>query len=502
MSKFVFLLHLVLLSLTVSASVVESPESNGYLEFSEEIKKAYRLILSLRLDEGRAVIERIKVSEPNNALVYLVEDYIDFFTLFIGEDKASFERLVKNKKIRLKQIKASDRSSPYYLYAQAEINLHWALVRIKFEQRFRAFREISNAYSLLTENEERFPNFLPNKKGLGVLHATLGTIPDKYKWGVKFISGMEGTIEQGLAELESLILYAQESNYFFADEALILYAFIQLHLNNNAQIAFELTQRAELDIRNNPLACFVKANIAMRSGHNDEAIEILLDRPQGVQYLDFDYLDFSLGLAKLRRLDSDADEYLLKFVKNFKGMNYIKEAYQKLAWHALIFDGQKRYKRYIKQCLAQGYAIVDEDKSAKQEGLGATVPHVGLLKVRLLSDGGYYERALEQMEKADVGFDEGQHIEWLYRKARLYQQTKRIGKALELFDVLLQQWSDNPSYMICNAALQSAILYEQRGSAEQAQHYFELCLKKNPNQYKTGLHQKAKAGLVRLGLSG
>ncbi len=41
--------------------------------------------------------------------------------------------------------------------------------------------------------------------------------------------------------------------------------------------------------------------------------------------------------------------------------------------------------------------------------------------------------------------------------------------------------------------------YEQLGNLAQARAYYNTCLELNPDEYRTGLHQKAKTGLARIG---
>ena len=87
-------------------------------------------------------------------------------------------------------IKEGDRDSPFYLYTQADIHLQWAITRVKFEDYFQAVMEIKRAFNLLTKNQELFPDFMPNQKNLGLLHALIGTVPDQYRWGLKLRDGM------------------------------------------------------------------------------------------------------------------------------------------------------------------------------------------------------------------------------------------------------------------------------------------------------------------------
>jgi len=156
-------------------------------EYTAIAQDAYQKAISLRFDEAEIALEQMKYHDPNNMIIYHIENYIDFFRIFINEDKAEFKQLEKNKNIRLEKIKQGPTNSPYYLYTQAEIRLQWALARLKFEEYFTAFNEVSRAYKQLTTNQKKFPNFIANKKSLGILHAMIGTIPDNYKWGVKLL---------------------------------------------------------------------------------------------------------------------------------------------------------------------------------------------------------------------------------------------------------------------------------------------------------------------------
>ena len=111
--------------------------------------------------------------------------------------------------------------------------------------------------------------------------------------------------------------------------------------------------------------------------------------------MDFYLLDFLLGTMKINRLDEDADVYLKRFVNNFKGRHFIKEAYQKLAWHALVIDkDETAYRKYMNLCQSKGNKWADPDKQAYKEAVEGIVPNDALLKGRLLFDGGYYQKAL------------------------------------------------------------------------------------------------------------
>lgn len=471
-----------------------------HFTITDNAKAAYEKVTSLRFDEAQVLINRMKLQEPENLIVYHIENYIDFFTLYIQEDKALFTRLKENKNKRLEQIRKGDPNSPYFLFIQADIRLQWALARLKFDEYLTAFREVSKAFKQLKKNEAAFPDFLPNKKDLGILYAMIGTIPDNYKWGVKLLSGMDGTIDQGRKEIEYVLQAAKSEPFLFEAETIILYAFLLLHLENEDQLAWQTINSNKLQPLTNPLHCFVKANIAMRANKNDDAIHILSNRPKEEAIMDFPYLEFMLGTAKLRRLDKDADVALLNYLGTFNGRNFIKEAYQKLAWHELVHNNPTGYRLYMETCKTKGETITGSDKNAQLEATSGKSPDVNLVKARLLFDGGYYEKAYQVLKdkKAADYPNADLRLEHYYRMGRILHGLKRYDDAIFYYNLTVQLGKNKAFFFACNAALQQGIIYEQRKLLEKSKECYKLCLSMRPKEYKTGLHQSAKAGLARL----
>jgi hypothetical protein len=109
-------------------------------DFNANCLKAYQNIFELKLSTARQLIAAEKKIHPDNGLVPLLENYVDYFYLLTTESKTEFDKLKENKSTRLDQIADGDKSSPYYLYAQAEINLQWALIRGRYGEYFTAER--------------------------------------------------------------------------------------------------------------------------------------------------------------------------------------------------------------------------------------------------------------------------------------------------------------------------------------------------------------------------
>ena len=477
------------------------PLRAAYYAWTSRAHLAYDKVMQLRFGEARAQISLLRQEEADNLIYVLIEDYIDFFTLYIGEEEEVFHQLEQNKTLRLSLLRREgDSSSPWHDYLQADILLHWALARLKFEQYATSFLEVNKAFKLLSQNTERFPDFLPNKKDLGILHAIAGTIPDEYSGMVSWLTSLEGSIAQGRSELES-VLEQMDENYVFRDETYVLYAYLLLHLADETDEAWKVIEQSGLQAEQSPLSCFVMANMAMRLGKNDLALAFLERCPQGRVYYPLPYLHFMRGICLQRRLSPEATRYFERFLSGFRGRHFVKEAWQKLAWQALLEQDFKAYRACIAHCRTAGVAVTDGDKAALREANSGLMPQPDLLRIRLLFDGGYYEQAeklLEQFGPEDFGRHE-HRLEFVYRSARLAQALQKREQAFAKYRLVLEMGADDPWYYACKAALELGRLCEHQGQLAEARSYYRRCLELKPAAYRTGLHQAAKAGLKRLG---
>ncbi len=487
---------LTLLLLAIGSAVALKA---NHFEYTSLARRAYEKATSLQFLEAEDYLQQIRQQDPENLIIYHIENYIDCLTLFITEDKEAFQEFKSRKKERLAKIALGDPSSPYYLYVQADIRLQWALVRIKFEEYLGAFHDVSKAHKLLQQNEVAFPGFIPNKKDLGLLHALVGTIPDSYKWGIKLLSGLEGTIAQGKKEMESVLNYAGQHDFLFEEETLVIYALLLLHLANKPEQAWNVLQ-GRLRPGSNLLHCFVLSNIAMRTGRNDRAIQLLENRPNGPSYHPFPFTDYMLGISKLRKLDQDANAPLLRFLKTYNGQNFIKDTYQKLAWHALLNDNPHGYLHYMGACMEKGKALTGDDISALNEAEAGFIPTPDLIRARLLFDGGYYQQAFRVIEKVNNESlkREKEQLEYLYRKGRILDGLQQYEQAVFYYNLTIKKGRKMPYYFACNAALKTGIIYENRKVFSKAREYFRECLKMYPSEHQNSLHHQAKAGLGRI----
>jgi len=469
---------------------------------NERMQQSYIHIINLEFEAANKLLQIEQKEYPDNAILILHQNYIDFLTVLIGEEEEFFSTAKALKSARIDLIRDGDDSSPYYLFAQAEVHLQWAFARIKFEEYLTAAYEIQKAYSLLEKNKEQFPDFKLNIKGLGLLHTLVGAIPEKYQWVTNLV-GMEGSVELGLSELKCLL--KDEEMEMYHSEIIFLTAFLQLNMTNDEIAYKQLLDDIGSKYSDNYLLNFAAARLSHALGVNDLCVKVLENRPTIQGKFSFHYLDYLLGMSYLYKLEYEKSKvYFTLFLSNFKGNNYIKSAYHKLAWISFLQGEDNNYFELVK---AKGIASIDEDKVALKEANSAIKnkyhTHSRLLRTRLLYDGGYYDEALLEISSVKIlkkysGF----YDEYWYRLARIksklnYNYVVVITSYQKSYDLGIVD-NQSTNYYAPMSALQIGLIYEKRNDNKKAAIYFERCLSLSNFDYERGIHQKAKIGLVRL----
>lgn len=489
------MLRKILLLLIVSL-VRPTPGIAAYYRLSERAVVMYEQILQLDLGGAIATSLVIKEKEPDNLVVHHLENYADFFRLYLTEDEDLLEELLPRRAARLAALEELADDDPWRRYALAEIRLHWAMIRLRFESYYPAFRDVNKAHKLLRENAERFPDFLPTYKDLGLLHAAVGAVPPQFKWGLELFSSLSGDVARGSREMERALA---ATDHPFYRETAVLYALMCLHLRGEPETAWQIVSDLGLRPATNKLHCFVLANVAMRSGRNEPALRWLSRQPRNRDHLDFPYLDFMLGLAKIRDLDYGAGLYFQSFLSRFRGRHFVKEAIQKIAWCELLRNRPEAYRERLATLGHRGNTTNGGDANADGEARAGRLPHLGLLRARLLFDGAYFQRARNELDGIEPrSLTPTQQLEYTYRTGRVLHGLQDWNAALAFYERTIMEGAEAESFFACNAALQAGLIHEKLLQPQRAIKYFQRCLDLNPREYRTGLHIQAKAGINRL----
>lgn len=495
---FVPMRFLFIITLFFSVSVNVSARQKKY-DFNARCQQAYDAVMQLRLNTGKALLEEEKRVNPDNLIPYFIDNYIDFFILFFNEDPGEYAQRRKQRATRLDLMNQGPENSPYHLYTQAVIKFQWAMVKVKFGEKWDAVWEIRKAYVTLKDNQKKYPQFLPNNMIIGPMQCVFGTIPEGYKW-ITNILGLRGSIKQGMQALQTVIDSNDPTAQIFKEESYYYYCYLELFIENKPEKLWQFIKQKQLDTKNNYLFALMVANLSLNNQKAEQGIKVLTERNASAEYAEIYYHYYVLGLMKLERQDDDAITYIERFVRGFKGKFYVKEALQRLSWAYFLKGDMASANKYRSMITQRGNLETDADKQAQKEAKSGKWPNPLLLRARMMSDGGYYQQGLNLLltKRANDFSTMEEKLEYAYRLARIYDEMGNDTAAIRLYDATIKLGSNRPEYFAARAALQLGYIYEKTGDKAKARRSFQACIDMEGHDYKNSLDQRAKAGLLRL----
>ncbi len=468
-------------------------------DFNATCQQAYKEINCLKINNGQQLLNQARAQNPDNLIVDILEGYIDFFVLFFNEDPADYKIRKPQYAERLTRLEDGPDNSPFYKFGKSILYLQRAAVEIKFGERWSAGWDFRRAFILIKENRKKYPNFILNDFIYGSLQVGVGTIPDGYKW-LASLFGMKGSIKQGMQVINSFLNSNDSSARLMFNEASFYYCYISNYILNKPEQAFAYIKERNLDVVNNHLFTFMAANLAINNKQTEYAKSVIQHRNQSPEYLSVSVWDMEMGFAKINHLETqEAIQYFQNYLSRFKGNFYVKDVYQKMSWCYYLQGDMPKAQSARQMLLKSGNTDTDVDKKAQKDAKSGKWPNPLLLKVRLLSDGGYNREALNMLYgKSMHDFaNEVDKLEFSYRAARIYDDLGYADKAISMYLAAINLGKDREEYFAARAALQIGFIYEKQGKKGLAIQYYQQCLDMKDHEYQDSLDQKAKAGISR-----
>ena len=468
-------------------------------DFNATCQQAYAEITKLKIARGVSLINEAKKQNPNNLIPNMLEGYVDFFVLFFNEDPQEYNLRKDNFSQRQNAYDDGPQNSPFFRYCRALNLLQRASVRIKFGERFGAVFDLKKGYSLIKENQKKYPSFLPNNLVFGPLQVAMGTVPDGYKIYTNLF-GMKGSIKEGMQLMRSLLNSNDYMAKLFYNEAVFYYAYLSYYIENKPEEVIKFIQDKKLDMVNNHLFAYLGTNLGINSKNALFAKGVMQNRNTSADYMATPVWDFELAYAKMYHLElTEAITNFNSFLKNFKGRFYVKDALLKLSWCYYLQGDSLKAELTRKQVIKLGSTDSDADKKALRDAKTGLWPDKTLLKARLLSDGGYNTEALAILtSKARSQFvSPPDQLEYVYRMARIYDDMGRDSEAIQWYSSAMKLGTGMKEYYAARAALQIGFIYEKRGQKALAKSFFQQCIDMDDHEYKDSLDQRAKSGIAR-----
>jgi len=86
------------------------------VEVNNRCKQAYDAVVALRFYEAKVLIDSEMRRNPQNLYPLYLKNFMDFLTLFIGEDKNLYDSLEKVKENRIALMESLNEDNPYRNY--------------------------------------------------------------------------------------------------------------------------------------------------------------------------------------------------------------------------------------------------------------------------------------------------------------------------------------------------------------------------------------------------
>jgi tetratricopeptide (TPR) repeat protein len=491
---YLYLIAIALLWCCPAEALAQQP----VFDFNDRCRTAYQEIIRLRFDEGRRLLLEEKRQFPGNRIPYFLDNYIDFFTLFFNEDPQVYQKFGAAWEKRLDQMNEGPSTSPFFLFTKAILHFQRAAVEVKFGNNWNAGWEFRRSFLQIKETQERFPDFAPAQLYRGALQVAAGTIPDGYRW-LSSLLGIKGTISQGMQQMRNFLASSDPYAVLFREEGQFFYCYLKFYIENDKEGVFRFLHQQQLDLRNNHLFAYLAANLSLNNQQSEMAKKYLTERNTSAGYFQTPVWDLEMGFAKLNHLEADAAVYFERFLAEFKGNFYVKEALQKLSWQYYLAGDRTKAEAFRRQILTRGRTDAEADKQALKEAQSGTWPDPLLLRARLLSDGGYYRDALRLLHgKKLTDFAlEKDRLEFAYRVARIYDAVERKEEAIAFYRDAIRLGEKRKEYFAARAAIHLGNIYEARGEKQTAIQWYRTCLAMKDHDFKNSLDQRAKAGIAR-----
>jgi tetratricopeptide (TPR) repeat protein len=472
--------------------------SYASFDFNANCQQAMQDIFDLKIKTAREILQKEKSANPQNGYVVYLEHYSECIELIATEDIKVYEKIINSYEERMTQMDRMDDGSPQNGWLQAEILFQTGLAQVKFGTRINGVYKMLSSYKRIKAHRQEYPDFWQNQKLTGMFNIILDNIPSFIRWAAD-IFGFSGDSGLGIYQLTE---YGKKAGRIrgLAEESVIMTNLGYL-LSKQEDEAFKFLAGQDPDVLNVVLVKYLYSNTASFVYRNDLTIKLLSEINPGKLEVSFYAIPYSLGRCKLNHLEKDARNYLEDFLNDYSVLDYKKAACNRLSYCYLLEGNVQKFEEYRAKVAAVGQEIRDRDQEAILESSDPLIPHTGLLKARLLCDGGYFSMADSVMKAINpVSLNQPEYqLEYYYRKGRIFQLTGKPALAIQEFDIAFNQGKTLPYTYATRSALQLGNIYEDQKDYRSANDWYARCIEVYSDSHTTaGVKDMAEKGEKRV----
>jgi len=466
-------------------------------DVNDNCKNAWMLLMDLEIDQAKELLADEIKSNPENYYAYYLDQTCDAFKLFINSSDEEYEEFVENFSKKRDIMDGKDEDSPYYLACYAEMELQLTMFNIIHGSRFGGIKKGYSAYKKVYRNLEEYPEFEPNLKLDGFFNVAISNLPPFVKWVISFF-GVSTDFDYGFQLLNENYLLQKEIWGINAESA--LFVLLAAKVNKTPELVYDFTKSLDGNISQTFIHQYFKANIAYRTGKNEEALKILqqIDIKENA-FADVIY-SYLMGKILLRKLDPNAGYYLSRYLSYLEKKEYLKEMNYKLALFYLINNNHQKFLEHCEIVRNEGMDMNERDREALYDANLDYDPDLNLVKARLLLEGGYFDQFNIALKSFEANHRKGlaYELEYHFLKSRYEALRKNKHVAIAKFRKVIELGENQDYYFASEAALRLGNIYQEMGKIKLAKEYYEKSIKLYNSDYYEYIEDKAVKGLNSL----
>lgn len=476
--------------------IVNTPGSaQGGIEnrIPEKLLRAYSALIDFNIQETKNQLDLFSRTKTAHPFQWYIASMEASAQLLSTGDKNDYLQKKHLEDIYLEHARKLSEDDPYRSFLIVEIKMQWALVKLKFGDEITAMWNLRQVYLQSKKALVKFPDFLPLYKTYGFLQTLFSGTPKKYQWVVRLF-GINPDMEVAI----DLLTKAYRDDNIVAPEAGIITALIYTYYYERYDEAILICQQLLANHSESMLVRLVYAFILIKDSDDANARIVLSGMPEASSgYLQIPAWYYTLGEIDIHDGNyKEAISHYKRFLEMQKGKDLIKDAHYKIAMCYWLSDQPTFAKQEMDIAAVSGETQTEMDIYADYIVSLGKLPNRQLLKARYYTDGGYFQKAdsiLNAIEPSCFKELSG-HVEYCYRRARLYHKTGQIANAISFYKKTIEIQGKEPLYFAPNSCLQLGYIL-QDNAPEKACIYLRQVLEYKFKIYYHSIQQKAKLAL-------
>lgn len=447
-----------------------STQTYAQFEYNRLVTDAYRQVF-INQKMSLNQLDKQVTSETKGTFTYLkgLKHTIDYLVY------AKYDGVLDSLKQNNKVIKQLNCDSPFGQFFLGESYFHLGLIQVAQNNKVGALISLKKAYHIHLKNKGLPTDFYGDDKTLG----TLEIIFNEAKNYSEF-AGLVTGVKVGEQEGEHKLLQAVTHHSVYQFEARLFQVLLHQFVTHEEEKANQEIKKILSNNHSSNVVFSTAAVIYTKNNKSIEALSILKKVDKTNAY--FTYLQ---GVNHLQLLQYEqARAYFDQFLKTNPSY-YQTSALYYLAECFYLTDN-KLLMETIEAVKEAKHQDLPADQSAKNKVDQLLNLNKQLLKVRLLFDGGEFQKSLSVLLTIDKSsLTKAQFIEYYYRLARNYQELQQFELAKSNFLLVVFKSDKHAvSYFAPYSCLQLGRIYFSEQNVSKAKHYIS-----NGLSYKHYEHQ-------------